>query len=246
METQKIVNLLNDIDNKKLKFATKKWCIIDSESKGNYSSNNEITFLTSSFESSFCDCSDSYILVKGNITVTGSNANTKVAFKNCAPFKECRTKINGIFADNSRHINIAMAMYNIIEYSDNYSDTSGSLWQFKRDEVEGDVDLTVDDNHVPNNSSSFKYKSSFITDRNGVKIAVPLKYLSNFWRSLEMPLINCKVELSLKWYENCILSSAGTAATFTITDTKLYVPVVTLKTEDNVKLSKLLNEGFKD
>ena len=59
-----------------------------------------------------------------------------------------------------------------------------------------------------------------------------------------MPLINCKVELSLKWYENCILSSAGTAATFTITDTKLYVPVVTLKTEDNVKLSKLLNEGF--
>ena len=139
-----------------------------------------------------------------------------------------------------------MAMYNMIEYSDNYSDTSGSLWQFKRDEVEGDVDLTVDDNHVPNNSSSFKYKSSFITDRNGVKIAVPLKYLSNFWRSLEMPLINCKVELSLKWYENCILSSAGTAATFTITDTKLYVPVVTLKTEDNVKLSKLLNEGFKD
>ena len=60
-----------------------------------------------------------------------------------------------------------------------------------------------------------------------------------------MPLINCKVELSLKWYENCILSSAGTAATFTITDTKLYVPVVTLKTEDNAKLSKLLNEGFK-
>ena len=77
------------------------------------------------------------------------------------------------------------------------------------------------------------------------KIAVPLKYLSNFWRSLETPLINCKVELSLKWYENCILSSAGTAATFAITDTKLYVPVVTLKTEDNTKLSKLLSKGFK-
>ena len=60
-----------------------------------------------------------------------------------------------------------------------------------------------------------------------------------------MPLINCKVELSLTWYENCILSSAGTAATFAITDTKLYVPIVTLKTEDNAKLSKLLNEGFK-
>ena len=137
-------------------------------------------------------------------------------------------------------------MYNLIEYSDNYSDTSGSLWQFKRDEIEGDVDLTVDAQHIPNNSSSFKYKSSFITNRNGVKIAVPLKYLSNFWRSLEMPLIKCKVELWLKWYENRTLPSAGTAATFIITDTKLYVPVVTLKTKDNAKLSKLLNEGFKD
>ena len=76
-----------------------------------------------------------------------------------------------------------MTMYNMIEYSDNYSDTSGSLWQFKRDEIERDVDLAVDDNHVPNNSSSFKYKSSFFTDRNSVKIAVPLKYLTNFWRS---------------------------------------------------------------
>ena len=93
-----------------------------------------------------------------------------------------------------------MPMYNLIEYSDNYSDTSGSLWQLKRDETEGDVDLTVDDNHIPNNSSSSKYKSSFITNRNGVKIVVPLKYLSNFWRSLEMPLINCKVELSLDWH----------------------------------------------
>ena len=137
-----------------------------------------------------------------------------------------------------------MLMYNLIEYSDNYSDTSGSLWQFKRDEIEGDVDLTVDGNHTPNNSSSFKYKSILITDRNGVKIAVPLKYLSNFWRSLEMPLINCKVELSLKWYERCLLTVANTA-TFKITDAKLYVPIVTLSAEDNVKLSKLLGEGFK-
>ena len=139
-----------------------------------------------------------------------------------------------------------MPMYNLIEYSDNYSDTSGSLWQFKRDKTEGDVDLTVDDNHIPNNASSFKYKSSFITNRNGVKIVVPLKYLSNFWRSLEIPLINCKVELSLKWYEKCILPSTGTAATFAITDIKLYVLVVTLKIEDNAKLSKLLSEDLKD
>ena len=105
----------------------------------------------------------------------------------------------------------------------------------KRDEIEGDVDLTTD------NASSFKYKVNLIGNtennaiKNGVKIVIPLKYLSNFWRSLEMSLINCKVELSLKWHENCILSSAGTAATFTITDTKLYVPIITLKTEDNTK-----------
>ena len=77
-------------------------------------------------------------------------------------------------------------MYNLIEYSDNYSDTSGSLWQFKRDEIEGDVDLTDDGNHISNRPSSFKYESSLITNRKGVKIAVLLKYLSSFWRSLEM------------------------------------------------------------
>ena len=104
--------------------------------------------------------------------------------------------------------------------------------------------MTVNAQHIPDNSSSFKYKSSFITNRNGVKIVVPLKYLSNFWRSLEMPLINCKVELSLKWNENCVLPSAGAAATFTTTDTKLYVPVLTLKIEDNAKLSELLSKGF--
>ena len=90
-------------------------------------------------------------MVKGNITVTGGNANTKVAFKNCAPFEEYRTEINEKIFDETEHINIAMPMYNLIEYSDNYSNISGSLWQFKRDEIEGDVDLTVDAQHIPNN-----------------------------------------------------------------------------------------------
>ena len=84
-----------------------------------------------------------------------------------------------------------------------------------------------------------------VTNRNGVKIAVPLKCLSNFWRSLEMPLINCKVELLLKWDKNCILSSEDGNSAFAITDTKFYVPIVTLLAEDNAKLSKLLSEGFK-
>ena len=131
-----------------------------------------------------------------------------------------------------------MPMYNLIEYSDNYSDTSGSLWRFKRDEIVNNADVSN------NNAPSFKHKASIIgnTEANGtknkVKIAVPLKYLSNFWRSLEMPLINCKVELSLKWYERCLLT-ATTTATFNITDAKIYVPIVTLWVEDNSKLSKL-------
>ena len=119
--------------------------------------------------------------------------------------------------------NITMPMYNLIEYSDNYSNPSGSLWQFKRDELEENVDLTVDGNHILNNSSSYKYKSSFITSRNNVKIAVPLKYLSNFWRSLEMPLINCKVELSLTWDPNCILTSLAADSTFTITQNFMFL-----------------------
>ena len=150
MEKQKIVKLLNDTDNENSKFATKKWYVIDSESKGKYSPKNKIKFLTSSLESSLCDYSDTYILVTGNITATGGNANTKVAFKNCAPFKECRIEINETFVDNAENTNIAMPMYNLIEYSDNYSDTSGSLWQFKKDELNvDDVNTDLDDNNAP-------------------------------------------------------------------------------------------------
>ena len=72
--------------------------------------------------------------------------------------RKCRTEINETFVNNAEHVNIAMTMYNLIEYSDNYCDTSGNLWKFKRDEIEEDADLTLDDNHIPNNSSSFKYK----------------------------------------------------------------------------------------
>ena len=92
METQKIVNLLNDSNNEILKFATTKWYIIDSEANGNYLPDNKIKFLTSSLELSLCDYSDAYILVTGNITVTGDNANTKVAFKDCAPFKKMQNR----------------------------------------------------------------------------------------------------------------------------------------------------------
>ena len=204
METQKIVNLLNGSDNDNSKLATKKWYIIDSESNGNYSQNDEIKFLTRSIESRLCDYSDAYILVTGNITVKRRNAAdtadialgaiTQVAFKNCTPFEKFRTEMN----DETDFINITMPMYNLIEYSDNYSDTSGRLWQFKGDEINNNAEVTNN-----NNASSFKYKASIIGNaenngiKNGVKIAVPLKYLSNFWRLLEIPLINCKVELQI-------------------------------------------------
>ena len=126
METQRFVNLLNDTDNENSTFATKKW-YIDSKTTGAYSPNDEVKFLTNSLESNLCHYSDAYILVTGNITVTGGNANTKKAFKKCATFTECKTEINETFVDEIEHVNIAMPMYNLIEYSDNYSDTSGNL-----------------------------------------------------------------------------------------------------------------------
>ena len=207
METQKIISLLNNSENQYSKFTTKKWYIIDSVSKGVYSHKNPIKILTSLLESSLCDYADVYILVTGNIAIEGVDDDTKVSFKNCSPFRKCRAEVNEIFIDEAEHINIAMHMYNLIEYSDNYSNTLGSLWQFKRDEIEENVDLTVDGNHIPNNSSSFKYKSSPNSNRNGVKKVISSKYLSNFWRSLEIPLINSKVELLLLWNPNRILTT---------------------------------------
>ena len=135
----------------------KKWYIIDNESKGNYSHENPIKFLTKSIESSLCDYSDAYILVTGNINVGVGDNNTKVVFKNCAPFKDCRTEINGTFVDYADFINITMPMYYLIEYSDNYSDTSGCLWNFKRDEIINNANVTNDDNAL-----SFKYKANLI------------------------------------------------------------------------------------
>ena len=115
METQKVINLLNNSDNEYPTFATKKWYIIDSESKGNYSHQNPIRFLKNSLESSLCDYSDAYILVTGNINVAGGDANTKVAFKNCAPFEKCRTEIHETFVDEADIFNITTPMYNLIE-----------------------------------------------------------------------------------------------------------------------------------
>ena len=132
-------------------------------------------------------------------------------------------------------------MYNLIEYSDNYSKISGILWQYYKD--------------IPNNnlarSESFKHKVKITgkTPNNGntkdVEIIVPLKYLINFWRTLEMPLINCQVNLILIWFKDCVITNSTGEGKFAITETKLYVPVVTFSTKDNEKLLQQLKSDFK-
>ena len=206
--------------------------------------------------SSLCDYSDAYIFVSGTITVGalaagGRNNNIQVVFKNCAPFTSCIYEINITQIDNAKDIDVVMPLYNLlIEYFDNYSKTSECLSQYYRDEPALAADDALAD--FPGNSASFKYKQK-ITGSTGnygtkdVEIMVPLKYLSNFWISLEMPLINCEINLILTWSVNCVISSAAAnqTTTFSITDTKFYVPVVTLSTEDNEKLLQQLKSGFK-
>ena len=127
MEIQKIINLLNDSSNEESKFATKKWYVIDSQTvKDKYNQNNSIKFKTETITSSLCDYSDAFALVTGDITVDANN-NTDVAFKNCEPFSTYKIEMNDVFIDEANHIYIVMPMYNLIGYSDNYSDTSGSL-----------------------------------------------------------------------------------------------------------------------
>ena len=165
METQKIINLLNDSSNEESKFATRKWYVTDSQTtRGKYKQGDSTKFeaikcikTIKTIKSSLFGYFDPFILVTGDITVAANN-DTNVAFKNCTPFSTCPTKINDIFVDEANHIYIAMPMYNLIEHSDNCSDTSRILWQFKRDKVptNNNDDMTID------NSQSFKYKAALL------------------------------------------------------------------------------------
>ena len=165
METQKIVNLLNDTDNESSKIASRKSYFINDQNNTKYGGGNEndssIRVETKAIKSSICADSDAHILVKRNIAATGGSANTEVAFENGLLFTICVTHINDEHVDTAENFDIIMPMYNLIEYSDNYSYTSGSLWQFKRDESDTDnagnpADVTTDD------STSFKFKSVFL------------------------------------------------------------------------------------
>ena len=165
MEYQKIMNLLDKTPNQPSKFKTKNWVEIDDESRGTYNKDSQIRFKTSVLRSSLCDYSDAYIFVKGTITVAQTtaavpnNANKKVILKNCAPFTILVSRINNTQVDDAHHIDVVMPMFNLIEYNDNYSKTSGILWQYCRDEpVLADNGTIVD--FTANNAdiNSFKIK----------------------------------------------------------------------------------------
>ena len=182
-----------------------------------------------------------------------------MAFKNNEPFTSCISKINGVQTDNAEDLDVVMPMYNLLEYSKNYRKTTGSLWNYYRDEPS---------DPLSSDSESFKYKTSITGNtynigageegydankvgKNETEVVIPLKHLSNFWRSLNILLINCEVELILTWTKNCALAdmtaanNPPTGLEFQITDTKLYVPVVTLSKENDKKLLEQLISGFK-
>ena len=188
------------------KFVTKKWVEVNDLSSGQYSVNKNIRFKTLILGSDLCDYSDAYIAAKGRINVKATEntdvGQKDVAFKNNAPFRSCITKINSKLIENAKDLNIVMPMYNLLEYSQNYSMTiSGGLWNYYRDKIDN-----VDDN-APD-GKSFKYKTKIMEksearpDRPAqgnqkpipplnTEVVVSLKYLSNFWRPLDSPLINC-------------------------------------------------------
>ena len=288
MEHDEINNLLlseNNESEKLSKFITRQYIEVSSLSN-TYNENKSIRFKTPMLRSNLCDYSDAYILVKGTITVTAPGVNNNVnnirdkryrslILKNNAPFVSCITRINGELIEHADDLHIVMSMYNLLEYSKNYRKTIGSLCNYYRDELSDDADDNNFDNIKVVNSNTFKYKNKitgntynvnvgaqgYDVNKNGtqeVELAIPLKYLGNFWRALNIPLINCEVSLELKWDKNCIITSleqrdigggnrdnAPTGATLAINNCKLYVPAVTLSKDDDFKLLTNLKSGFK-
>ena len=211
--------------------------------------------------------------------------NKPVILKNNAPFVSCIARINEELIEDADDLDIVMPMYNLLEYSKNYRKTIGSLCNYYRDELNDDASLNDFANNNVVSSSSFQYKNKIIDNmynidstivpaaggarvanpnfdannsgKKNVELAIPLKYLVNFWRALNMPLISCEVSLELKWDKNCVITSqqiginlyggntaAPTGATLAINDCKLYIPVVILSKDDEIKLLTNLKSGF--
>ena len=237
MEYDKINNLLlsEDNENKKLsKFVSTEYVKVNSLSN-TYNENKSIRFKTSMLRSNLYDYSDAFILIKGKITVMGPGANNDadnirdkrnrpLILKNNAPFVSCIIRINGELIEDADDLDIVMSMYNLLVYSKNYRKTIGSFYNYYRDELSDDADDNNFDNTNVVNSEAFKYKNKitgntynvdagaqgYDVNKNGtqeVKLTLPLKYLGNFWRALNIPLISCEVSLELKWDKNCVINS---------------------------------------
>ena len=210
MEFNKINNLLGPAHDKVPKFITKKWIEVQSQSGSIYNTSKPIRFKTSVLRSDLCDYSDAYVWVKGKITVTNpndnANFNKELTLKNSAPFISCISKINGELVENAEYLDMVMPMYNLLEYSKNYEKTSGSLFNYYRDEP-SQITVGAGNNAINisiRNSKSFDYKTEIIgsldvgeDEKEDVTIAITLKYFGNFWRSLDIPLINCEIKLIL-------------------------------------------------
>ena len=259
MEYQKIASLLDSASNQPSKFRAKNLVEMIDESRAIYAVNKQIKFKTSKRRSSLCDYSHTCILIKGNISVNttasadaaANNTGKNVIFKDCAPFTDCISKINNTQVNNTKDIDIVMPIYNLIEYSDNYSETSGSLWQYCKDipAVNNNGDMVDFNGTNATDSFNFKTKITGQTDNNGridnVEIMVSLKDLSNFLRTLELVLTNCEVNFILTWSADCvIIYTVCRISIFAITETNLYALVVTLSNQDNAKLLAQLKSGF--
>ena len=270
MEYKKIINLLSNISGNQLpKYVTKKWIEIYDESDGTYNVNKDVKLKTPQLGSDLCDWNDASIVVTGKIILTNSNNaayDKKLTLKNNAPFFNSVVRINNILIDDCTDLDIVCNLFSLLYYSKNYQNASGSLFNYYRFEPSSCAENGF--NYSIKNSKSFEYKTSLTgkfegnnTELEDIRIPVPLRYLSTLNQSLDIPLINCEVSLSPKWSKNCLLTSrvtrpAGdnpatnpavnvpTNAEFSITDCKLYVPVVTLSTEYENKLYQQLKEGF--
>ena len=154
-EHKKKLNLFNDANDSK--FVTRKWSIVNNDSEANYDAGNEITYNTEVLKSNLCDCNNAHILVRGDIAVTTAGA-TQVAFKNFAPFTKWITKIDGTTTDDAEDLYLVMPMYNLIEYSWNYSETTGSSWLYSKDEATN-FNADIENTDI---FKSFKYKAKLI------------------------------------------------------------------------------------
>ena len=247
-----------------------------------YNENKSIRFKTPMLRLDLRDYADAYILVNGKITVTSQNnvirdkKNRSLILKNNAPVFSHITRINGELIEDADNSDTVMPMYNLLEYRKNYIKTIGSFYNYYRDELSNDPDNTNHDNIKVVNSNAFKYKNKIIGNTYNIlntaanyvaakgtqekELAIPLKYLGNFWRALNMPLISWYlISLELKWGKNYVITSleerliettanrddGPTGATLNITDCKLYIPVLTLSKDDEIKLLTNLKSGFK-